>query len=153
VGYGEWHSQSQFMFAGHAPWKNFPETFLLTYSAKKRAEVAPGVGAHTDMVVVGGLGQLTLVESAQMDYLESVDRIEQAAHQQATYAAQSTIAATFNELLQQVNAQAAEQQASAEPAAAPPQSEDADVGADTTPEVKAANASSEVPPDAPSEIE
>jgi hypothetical protein len=32
------------MFSGHWPSKPFDGTLLLTYAAKKRAEVAPGVG-------------------------------------------------------------------------------------------------------------
>ena len=58
IGAGYWHADSQFMFANHTREKSFPETLLLTYSAKKRAEVAPGVGADTDMFIIGpGLGQ------------------------------------------------------------------------------------------------
>lgn len=44
IGAGYWHADSQFMFAGHSRSKQAPETLLLTYAAKKRAEVAPGVG-------------------------------------------------------------------------------------------------------------
>ena len=41
------------MLARHA-WSAPPaETLLLTYSAKKRSEVAPGVGAATDMIMFG----------------------------------------------------------------------------------------------------
>jgi hypothetical protein len=58
IGIGNWHANSQFMFANHTPFRGFAETLLLTYSAKKRAEVAPGVGADTDMFIVGPfLGQ------------------------------------------------------------------------------------------------
>ena len=58
VGIGDWHSNSQFMFAKHHWRKPFSETLLLTYTAKKRAEVAPGVGQATDMFIIGpALGQ------------------------------------------------------------------------------------------------
>ncbi|MDD3853914.1 MAG: hypothetical protein PHD40_09725 [Syntrophomonadaceae bacterium] len=53
IGVGAWHANSQMMFSGHAKWKLLPETLLLVYSSKKRAEVAPGVGEATDMVKVG----------------------------------------------------------------------------------------------------
>jgi hypothetical protein len=53
IGAGDWHSNSQFMFAKHTRSKSFSETLLLTYAAKKRAEVAPGVGSATDMFAVG----------------------------------------------------------------------------------------------------
>ncbi|HWY31906.1 MAG TPA: hypothetical protein VNX46_14190, partial [Candidatus Acidoferrum sp.] len=45
IGAGYWHADSQFMFAEHNPFNSFAETLFLTYSAKKRAEVAPGVGS------------------------------------------------------------------------------------------------------------
>jgi hypothetical protein len=53
IGAGRWHANSQFMFAQHDRTKPGPETLLLTYHAKKRAEVAPGVGAGTDMFIMG----------------------------------------------------------------------------------------------------
>ncbi len=53
IGAGEWHSKSSFMFAGHTRLRTLPQTLLLTYAAKKRAEVAPGVGTHTDMFTIG----------------------------------------------------------------------------------------------------
>lgn len=53
IGAGYWHANSQFMFAGHSRTKPVPQTLLLTYAAKKRAEVAPGVGSATDMFWIG----------------------------------------------------------------------------------------------------
>jgi hypothetical protein len=53
VGSGGRHAESQFMMAGHNPYANREETMLLTYMAKKRSEVAPGVGHETDMFVIG----------------------------------------------------------------------------------------------------
>jgi len=53
IGIGYWHANSQFMFAGHARWKPMPEVLFLTYTAKRRAEVAPGVGEGTDMFMIG----------------------------------------------------------------------------------------------------
>jgi hypothetical protein len=53
IGIGYWHANSQFMFAGHARAKPMPEVLFLTYSAKRRAEVAPGVGEGTDMFMIG----------------------------------------------------------------------------------------------------
>lgn len=49
IGAGAWHADSQLMFAAHTKWNAFGETLLTTYSAKKRSEVAPGVGTATDM--------------------------------------------------------------------------------------------------------
>lgn len=53
IGIGSRHANSEFMFAGHTGSRMMPETLLLTYSAKKRAEAAPGVGSATDMCFIG----------------------------------------------------------------------------------------------------
>jgi hypothetical protein len=49
IGIGASHADSQFMAAGYHPLQPLPETLSLTFSAKKRAEAAPGVGKGTDM--------------------------------------------------------------------------------------------------------
>lgn len=73
IGSGKSHAESQLMFYGHSPRKPFNETVLLTYAAKKRAEVAPGVGKITDMVVVGpGLGPIVKVEEPHLEKLERI---------------------------------------------------------------------------------
>jgi len=57
IGVGAWHADSQLMIARHTRQRPMPETLLLIYSAKKRAEVAPGVGQATDMFLTGpGVG-------------------------------------------------------------------------------------------------
>ena len=53
VGSGARHAESQFMLAGHSPFSPRAETILLTYIAKKRSEIAPGVGEGTDMFNIG----------------------------------------------------------------------------------------------------
>jgi hypothetical protein len=59
------------MFAEHVKQRSMSETLMLVYTAKKRAEVAPGVGEKTDMVVIGpGLGSLTGVAAPVMKELE-----------------------------------------------------------------------------------
>jgi hypothetical protein len=72
VGAGRWHAQSHFMFGRHARHRPFPETLLRTYSAKKRAEVAPGVGMGTDMFLVTGLGTYTPIAQHVLDDLEKI---------------------------------------------------------------------------------
>jgi hypothetical protein len=43
-----------------------PETFLLIYTAKKRSEVAPGVGKETDMFTMGPtLGSFAFLKDIQ----------------------------------------------------------------------------------------
>jgi hypothetical protein len=53
IGFGARHAESQFMLSQHAVHRSLAETFLLIYLAKKRAEVAPGVGSETDLFTVG----------------------------------------------------------------------------------------------------
>ena len=76
VGSGSRHAESQFMMAGHSRYSSMPETLLLTYVAKKRSEVAPGVGKGTDMFVLGPqLGQfwmLPAITDLKMDKIHSI---------------------------------------------------------------------------------
>lgn len=53
IGIGARHAESQFMLAGHSRFSTFPETLLRLYSAKKKSEIAPGVGKETDIVLAG----------------------------------------------------------------------------------------------------
>jgi hypothetical protein len=53
IGVGANHADPYFMIAGHSKYASFPQTLLLAYRAKKRSEVAPGVGRATDMLFVG----------------------------------------------------------------------------------------------------
>jgi len=71
IGYGAWHANSQMMFAGHTKHRGLAETVMLVYSAKKRAEVAPGVGEKTDMIAIGtGLGNSTTIGNPLMALLD-----------------------------------------------------------------------------------
>jgi hypothetical protein len=72
IGAGSPHADSQLMFQGHSKWKGVPETLLLVYSAKKRAEVAPGVGKATDMFIIGpALGSFLQIPDAALNKLDS----------------------------------------------------------------------------------
>jgi hypothetical protein len=55
IGSGARHAESQFMLARHAWNRELSETLLLTYSAKKDAEIAPGVGVDSDMSGFGAI--------------------------------------------------------------------------------------------------
>lgn len=92
IGSGKTHAESQFMFSGHSPRKTFSDTVLLTYAAKKRAEVAPGIGTITDMVVIGPeLGLTTKVEDA---HIKKLDRIYQKSRASASRAVERAKAET-----------------------------------------------------------
>jgi len=51
-GSGQWHAESQFMFSRYVKTWNLERAMYLLYSAKRRAEVAPGVGLGTDLVMI-----------------------------------------------------------------------------------------------------
>jgi len=54
IGAGAGHAKSHFMISQHTPYETIPRTLFRSYVAKRRAEVAPGVGdSTTDMFVVG----------------------------------------------------------------------------------------------------
>lgn len=73
IGVGEWHSKSSFMFSRHVRFRKFSQTLLLTYAAKKRAEVAPGVGVNTDMFTIGpALGTFTWIDDDILEGLEVI---------------------------------------------------------------------------------
>lgn len=62
IGSGYWHANSQLMLARYHYEAPMADSLLLTYMAKKRAEVAPGVGKGTDMFTVGPqLGSYTRI--------------------------------------------------------------------------------------------
>ena len=76
VGSGARHAESQFMLAGHSPFSSQPETLLLTYLAKKRAEVAPGVGKGTDMFAIGpALGSFAMLKNIPDFDMKTIETI------------------------------------------------------------------------------
>jgi 20S proteasome alpha/beta subunit len=88
IGGGAGHANSQFMFAGHNRKCLIPETLMLVYSAKKRAEIAPGVGSDTDMFFIDPPGTyyevgehvLEKLERCYQEIRESADGARRAAN-------------------------------------------------------------------------
>jgi hypothetical protein len=79
VGSGAGHAESQFMLARHAWNSPLPDTLLLTYFAKKRAEVAPGVGIATDLLMIQPNGSISglnedLESKLEAEHLSAVRR-------------------------------------------------------------------------------
>lgn len=73
IGIGKSHAESLLMFSGHSPMKPFTDTALLVYAAKKRAEVAPGVGKETDICFIGpALGSFYKIEDKHIAELEAI---------------------------------------------------------------------------------
>lgn len=76
IGSGSRHAASQFMLAGHSPYSSSSETLLLTYLAKKRSEVAPGVGEGTDTFVLGpNLGTFAMFRNLPDLNMKEIERI------------------------------------------------------------------------------
>ena len=73
IGVGKSHAESQFMVAGYWPGKLLNEAILIAYSAKKRAESAPGVGKATDFISIGPkLGNFYKVEDGDLNRLDAI---------------------------------------------------------------------------------
>ncbi|MTD95489.1 hypothetical protein GIW81_14210 [Hyphomicrobium sp. xq] len=53
IGIGARHAESHLMLSRHSWMVSAPETLVNTYIAKRRAETAPGVGAETDLFLLG----------------------------------------------------------------------------------------------------
>jgi 20S proteasome alpha/beta subunit len=52
IGIGSWHAKSKLMQAGYASLLPFTPALSYAFAAKKSAEVAPGVGSNTDVLLV-----------------------------------------------------------------------------------------------------
>jgi hypothetical protein len=80
IGSGSNHAESQMMLGGHATTNGFADTLRLLYKAKKSAEVAPGVGEATDLLILGPrLGENIIVRPDVLGQLEGLhDREQQA---------------------------------------------------------------------------
>ena len=99
IGIGNWHADSQLMFAGHTRTRPFPRTLLLAYSAKKRAEVAPGVGPETDMFLVGPqLGSYIQIGDHIKEALEEIDLENRKKLQRAAIKAEEKVQTYVEEL-------------------------------------------------------
>lgn len=71
IGAGARHANAQFSLVGHTWHSPTPEAMLWTYVAKKRAEIAPGVGTTTDFHTLGpGLGTTSILRSDHAAKLE-----------------------------------------------------------------------------------
>jgi len=58
------------------------DTLLLSYSAKKRAEAAPGVGKETDVIVIGPrLGEMVKIEEAHLSKLDALYQESRTKHE------------------------------------------------------------------------
>lgn len=100
IGVGAWHSSSLLMFTGQTRFKLFPETLLTVYSAKKRAEVAPGVGEATDMFFIGpSLGSYASIGDHVLSKLAKIYADEQKREGRATVKARESVNEYVEEII------------------------------------------------------
>jgi 20S proteasome alpha/beta subunit len=106
IGIGSWHANSQLMFAGHSRLYELPETMLVTYSAKRRAEVAPGVGKGTDMFMIGTQpGSYTPIRPGVLDELKKIYDKSFGDEQRAAAKARERITTYVDKIIQAASAQ------------------------------------------------
>lgn len=73
IGMGAYHANSHMMFSRHSKAEPLARALVITYAAKKRAEVAPGVGTETDMLIIGQeLGSSRRIEDDIIQELQTV---------------------------------------------------------------------------------
>jgi hypothetical protein len=70
IGIGQTHANSQMMAFNHTYLHSLADTLRAVFFSKKRAEIAPGVGPNTDMVVVIGTGGLSMIADNVQEELE-----------------------------------------------------------------------------------
>lgn len=114
IGVGSWHASSQLMVAGHTRKAPLSRSVYLTFAAKKRAEIAPGVGTETDMFLIGPtLGSYIEIRHT---VIEEFGRFYED-HRSKTQELVTVVERNVHEYLEGLSAQRAEQAAqSAEPA-------------------------------------
>jgi hypothetical protein len=96
VGSGSRHADSHFMLSRHSPSITLSETALSVYTAKKKSEVAPGVGYDTNMFSVGpNLGSFSWVSDADQKALHAAYAGALESQQKATRRANGKIEAMF----------------------------------------------------------
>jgi 20S proteasome alpha/beta subunit len=71
IGSGAIHAVQSMIGFGHVPFRGLRETVFAVYASKRRAEVAPGVGKDTDLMVVTEDGQYR-VEGEALEALEDL---------------------------------------------------------------------------------
>jgi hypothetical protein len=121
IGGGSWHANSEFMFAGHHRAKPGPDTMFRVFSAKKRAEVAPGVGKVTDMWAMGPqLGSFASFPAPIIADIEKIYEARQTQIDKATKEAEEKTYAYVQKLsegeTQQIQESAADAAAESAPA-------------------------------------
>ena len=104
IGAGWYHASSHLMFSRYARNQSLPRALILTYTSKKRAEVAPGVGSETDMFMIGpALGSYILIKDEIVKDLQKMYQDSVKSHARADIKAERKA----NEYVEQINRGAA----------------------------------------------
>lgn len=135
IGIGSNHASSQFMFMGYSAIAPLAKGLLAAFTAKKRAEVAPGVGAKTDMFVVAGLGKYDNIREEITEQFDGIYQRLVAGHAEADRRAEGESDDFIAEIVRRANERAAETStvadgASPAPETTPPGHGGAESGAD-----------------------
>jgi 20S proteasome alpha/beta subunit len=75
VGSGAIHATQALIGFAHSPYQELNRTIFCTFAAKKRGEVAPGVGKETDLFIISkdGIKELTQDEIKELDEIYNKD--------------------------------------------------------------------------------
>jgi hypothetical protein len=76
IGIGAWHAKSAMMHARYSHIFPFATALALTYAAKKRSEIAPGVGQETDIYLITKAGWEPLRQELKSKLLEAYKEFE-----------------------------------------------------------------------------
>jgi 20S proteasome alpha/beta subunit len=88
IGSGEIHAVQSMIGFGHAAAQPVKDTIFQVFASKRRAELAPGVGRDTDLMVLGPSGAVRLPDKALAELAELYDSyaasVVASAHEQAS---------------------------------------------------------------------
>ncbi len=87
IGIGAKHAESQFMLARYNFREPFYKALLLTYTAKRKAEIAPGVGLATDLFTIDAPTGFTPAHETIISRLGAIYEQAEVSHGTATFAA------------------------------------------------------------------
>lgn len=98
IGMGQRHAESTFMFQRYSRQWLFQRALLLTYAAKKRAEVAPGIGVTTDFFYIG-FGGFQPIHTTIVDEIDATYKQLDATCREANEAAGERVDKSIPEII------------------------------------------------------
>jgi hypothetical protein len=102
IGSGAYHARSQLMFFGHTAGSPLNRSVYRVYAAKKRAEVAPGVGADTDTFVAWGLGGSAQIRDEIIEIVKVAYAQTESQSAKIVSAAEDKVHEEIKQLLEQI---------------------------------------------------